>query len=455
MNKNYTDDIITAISTAPITSAIGIVRISGNGALNTIKNNFTADIQKIQPRKAVYGHFNGNNDNIIDQVILTFYQAPNSYTGEDVVEISCHGSPFIMNSIMRCVIENGGRTAQNGEFTKRAYLNGKIDLTQVEAVIDMIESESQFEIDNANFHLSGRYSHEIEQIRKNLLDNISQILAYIDFPDDEIADVSQQTLSSDIEKSLNSIETLYHSYKFGKFMKDGIKTAIIGKPNAGKSMLMNCLLGYDRSIVTSQAGTTRDVVRESVSFNGMKIVLSDTAGLRQTSDLIENLGIDKTIETLNNSDLILTVFDGSEELSQDDINLMEIVEKINAKKVAIINKNDLVLKLNAKKIKNYDNIVYISAKDNIGIDNLEAVISGLFNEMKTLKNSPVIMNLRQYECIVKVREILKRAKENIGFTPDIIITDMEDAVAILGEITGKTVSDEIMENIFSRFCVGK
>lgn len=445
MNRQF--DTIAAISTAPITAAIGIVRVSGKNAFPIVERIFDKPLNRI--KSVLHGNIL-DGEQRIDDVLVTVFQAPNSYTGEDVVEISCHGSLYVLKTVMRLLIENGARQAKNGEFTKRAFINGKMDLSQAEAVIDLIESETSMEAKIAVNSLEGRLSEKINRIRQHLLDLCGQIMAFIDFPDDEIADVSTQTLSSFIRNSLNQIQELINTYSQGLLIKSGLKTVICGKPNVGKSCLMNRMSGYDRSIVTDVAGTTRDIITESVVFGGIKMSLTDTAGIRTAFDTVEKIGVERAVSSLLEADLILFVSDISRPLDDEDNAVICELEKTNAAKIAVLNKCDLGNETPV--LTGFNQVVNISAKTGEGMDNLAKAVQQTFS---ALKKTDEAVNLRQYECLCRAEKALLHALDNICLTPDAVIVDVEDAVSALGEVIGKTISMEVVENIFSRFCVGK
>lgn len=451
-------DTITALSTAPFMSAIGVIRISGEKTFDIVEKIFSKSLIKASSHTVHHGFIHNKDGSILDDVIITIFKKPNSYTGEDIAEISCHGSLYIINTIQNLIISSGGRQASNGEFTKRAFLNGKLDMAQVEAVIDLIEAQSEKEVNNAINHLKGHLSIKINQIRNELLDISAQIMAYIDFPNDEIADVSHEFLCSSIKKAFESIQLLIKSYNSGQIIKNGIKTIITGKPNVGKSLLMNRLLGYDRSIVTEIEGTTRDIVEETVIFGGLKLVLSDTAGIREAIDIVEKIGVQRALDKLKNTELVLCVFDNSKELDEKDRRLYEYIKELDCKKIAVLNKTDIGKNLLEKEkefFESFDKTVVISALEGTGFDMLENEIKLLFEDGIITKNNEIVTNARQYQCLITANEALERAYENIELTPDVIETDIEDAIALLGEVVGKSVNSEIIENIFSRFCVGK
>lgn len=451
-------ETITALSTAPFMSAIAVIRISGDKTFDIIDKIFSKTLKNAPGNTVHHGFIQNEDGKVLDDVLVTVFKKPNSYTGEDVAEISCHGSLYIINSIQNLIISNGGRQAHNGEFTKRAFLNGKLDMLQVEAVIDLIESQSEKEVTNAITHLKGDLSKKINIIREDLLNISSQIMAYIDFPDDEIADVSEQTLSLAISTAIDGLNMLIKSFNTGQIIKNGIKTIITGKPNVGKSLLMNRLLGYDRSIVTEIKGTTRDIIEETATFGDLKLVISDTAGIRQTVDTVEQIGVERALDKIKNSDLILCVFDNSKALDEEDLALYSFIKDKKCKKMAVLNKTDLgksLIESEQEFFSVFDSKVVISALEGSGFENLEQELKNLFTDGIIENKNEIITNSRQYQCLVTAKHALDRAYENRFLTPDVIEIDIEEAISSLGEIMGKTVNAEIIENIFSRFCVGK
>ncbi len=443
------NETIAALSTAPYKAALGVIRMSGNDAVPIAQKVFSRELRSARSSSVIHGNIVDGRETVDDVLVSVFY-APNSFTGEDTVEISCHGGVYNCSRILRLLIKNGARQAKNGEFTKRAFLNGKLDLLKAEAIIDLIDSETKTEATAAINRLKGGLSDKINDIREKLIDISARLLAFIDYPDDEIEDTDADEMRKTVLYAYSELEKLIRSYDSGRLIKDGVKTVIAGKPNVGKSMLMNRLLGEDRCIVTSAAGTTRDVIEEKAEIGGVKLRLFDTAGLRDTDNEAEKIGVEKTLGKLEEAKLILCVFD----MTEKTVDVPEKISGATAKKIAVFNKLDLTSEKPGIPA-GFDRVVYISAKTGEGEEDLEKAVAELFPLSETAAESEMPANIRQFECLVAAKNELEHAVENIGITPDALLCDIEGAIGALGEMTGKTVSEEIIENIFSRFCVGK
>ena len=445
-------DTIIALSTAPVISATGVLRLSGNDAFEIVEKMFSGKLYDMNSHTVKYVKILDKKGNAVDEVLITVFRAPHSYTGENVVEISCHGSPYVLKKVTELAVENGARHAEAGEFTKRAFINGKLDLAQAEAVIDLIEAETAEESGIALKNLNGDLSCGVEKIRTFLIDICAQILAYIDYPDDEIVDTGAEELEKLVSKAFENTEKLKQSYTAGRIIKNGVSVVICGKPNVGKSSVMNRLAGFERCIVTDIAGTTRDVVEEKILFGGMKFLISDTAGIHEGIDDAEKKGIIMAEKKMREADLIFFVLDANTGIEEEDMFIIKKLEKVKGKKIALINKCD-IFDINFD-VPGFDSVIKISAKTGYGFDLLEQTVKESFSGIY-IKNNEILMNTRQYSCVCRACACLKNALDNIRLTPDVIITDLEEAVKALGEVTGKTVGEEIVENIFSRFCVGK
>ncbi len=450
------NETIAAISTAPFKAAIGVIRVSGPDALDIVGAVFSRDLNTAASSSVIHGNIVDGSETV-DDVLVSVYREPKSFTGENTVEISCHGGVYNCSRILRLLIKNGARQAKNGEFTKRAFLNGKLDLLKAEAIIDLIDSETKAEARSAISRMKGSLSDKINSVRDDLIALSAQLLAFIDYPDDDIADTDPEILRSHITNAYRQIEKLIKSYDSGRLIRDGVKTVIAGRPNVGKSMLMNRILGEDRCIVTSAAGTTRDVIEAAAELGGVKLRLFDTAGVRDADNEAEQIGVKKTLDKINEAELILCVFDISGAEIAFDEEFAEAVYNSSAKKIAVFNKTDLLSKGESacKNADGFDGCVNISAKTGDGMEELETQIAKLFPLGFEGEESCMLSNVRQYECLISAQNELEHALENINITPDALLSDIERAVGALGQMTGKTVSEEIIDNIFSRFCVGK
>ena len=453
------EDTIAAIATPIGTGGIGIIRISGTDALNVLQKIFRSREKNFVSHKIYYGFiFDAEKNNLlIDEVLVMIMLAPRTYTREDVVEINCHGGLVCVNKILDLVLKNGARLAEPGEFTKRAYLNGRIDLSQAEAVIDIINAQNNFANDIAFKQLKGKLSQEINLCMIKILDVLGQIEAAIDYPEEY--DIKTQDIYLNILKVAEQIKKLLDSADVVEIIKNGINIAIIGKPNVGKSSILNALSKKDSAIVTEIAGTTRDVIHEFINIGGVTAKILDTAGIHKTNDKIENLGIQKAFDCLKMADLILFVFDWSREFDVDDKNLIDICKKNDKKILFVANKFDLEQKLFLEKKDLNEELIKISAQKNLGIEDLVNKIKSLFLEKNILdKNDEVyICNKRHESALRKAYESLLKTLETIKneMPCDLISIDLRDAYDFLGEITGESVSDKIIDEIFSKYCVGK
>lgn len=456
------DDTIAAIATAIGEAGIGIVRISGKEAVSIASRVFLpkkkTEVYDIPSRHVVYGYACDIDGKVIDEVLLIIMRGPNSYTAEDVCEIHCHGGIIPVKRILDTVISFGARLAENGEFTKRAFLNGRIDLAQAEAVMDVISSKTNFGLENALSQLEGRLSHEIRENIKILLDVLSHIEASIDFPEHDIEDVTIQYIDENIDKTMKNIKRLIDTYDEGKIIRDGLKTAIIGRPNVGKSSLLNVILKENRAIVTEIPGTTRDIIEEYVNIGGILINIIDTAGIRNTEDVVEKLGVLRTKNAIDRADLIIYVIDVSSPLLDEDF---DIINMIKGRKVILVgNKMDIGVREDASYIEKVfsDNIIFISAKYKKGIEELENKIKSIvFGGYEKKSEGNIVSNARHKELLQKAYESLKRCQIDIkkGAEIDLLSLDIRDAWNYLGKITGDTVEEDIINEIFRKFCVGK
>lgn len=450
---------IAAISTPNAAGGIGIIRISGDDAFSITEKCFRAfsgkKVKDMAGYTAAYGEIKENNERL-DEAVIIVYKAPKSYTGEDVVEICCHGGLFIMQKVLRLVLSLGAVPAEAGEFTKRAFLNGKMDLAQAESVMNVISAQGTAALNAAQNTLKGNVSRKIDSIASSLVTAAAGLAAWADYPDEDIPAVENGELLKTIDSGINELDKLIDRYDSGKAVTQGVNTVICGKPNVGKSTLMNLLSGYSRSIVTSVAGTTRDVVEETVRIGDILLRLADTAGIRETTDEVESIGVEIAKERIETADLILAVFDISRPLTNEDRELLASCKDKPC--VAIINKDDLEKQFSEDEIKAYiSNTVTISAKDGECINELKAVLEKVLGTEGLDFSQEMLAGERQLNCAVKARECLKEAKFAIdsGMTVDAANVSIDCAIEELFTLTGKKASEEIVSEVFRKFCVGK
>ncbi len=452
---------IASISTAPGIGGIGIIRISGEKCfeiLNKIfypKNKYNID--DIKGYTIKYGHIK-EKEKIIDEVLVSFFKAPHSYTAENMCEINSHGGIVIMRRILDLCLKNGAELAQPGEFTKRAFLNGRIDLSQAEAVIDIINAKSDIEAKEGIKQLEGFLAQEIAKIKQKILDLMTNIEVSIDYPEYDVEELLDKEIAEKLENIKNELQKLEKSFYNGKIIKEGIKTAIIGKPNAGKSSLLNAILKEDRAIVTEYEGTTRDTIEEFVNINGIPLKLIDTAGIRETENEIEKIGIEKSKKLAKEADLSIVIIDSSKNIEKED---EEILKSVDCNKsIVVLNKSDLgsVFNKNIELLNSFKYVINISALKREGINELYDTISKMFNLNEiNLDNEIVITNERHRNIIKKAIINVEKAEESLknGMPIDIVAISIKDILSNLGEITGDVASEEIIDEIFARFCLGK
>lgn len=455
-------DTIAAISSAAGNSGIGIIRVSGDETIEVVDKIFrpankNKKLANVESHTVHYGHIM-DGDKTLDQVLVIVMKNPHSYTGEDTVEIDCHGGMLILKKVLDLVLKNGARTAEPGEFTKRAFLNGRIDLSQAEAVMDLINSKNDFALNSSIEQLKGGVSDAIKDIRKDIIYHIAFIESALDDPEHISLDGYDEEITEMLNENINKISKLVNSFDNGRIMKEGIKTVILGKPNAGKSSLLNLMLGEDRAIVTDIEGTTRDTLEENINFNGLSLKIIDTAGIRDTEDLVERIGVNKAKEIAKEGDLIIYVVDGSRELDDND---REIIKLINDKQaIILVNKSDMDTVINIDELKKDSNrdVILFSAKNGEGMDQLEEEIRNMFYSGKVTYNDQVyITNARHKEALENALESLKQVKNSVdaGMPEDFYSIDLMDAYTDLGLIIGESVEDDLVNEIFSKFCMGK
>ena len=448
-----TYDTIAAISTALGPSAINIVRMSGDDVFSIIDKLFKGpNLSQVKSHTIHYGKIVDEGKQV-DEVLVSVFRAPKTFTAEDMVEINCHGGSYVAQRILELLIAHGARLAEKGEFTERAYLNGRIDLTQAESVIDIIEARSDYSLTLANKGLDGEIHALISSLREELLTIVAQIEVNIDYPEyDDVETLTTDILSPRIHSLRERIQNILGTARVGKIIREGIKTVIIGRPNVGKSSVLNALLREEKAIVTEIQGTTRDVVEGEINIGGLVLRLMDTAGIRDSDDLIERMGIDKTKQMIGEADLVLYVLDNNEPLREEDERLLELTE--DKKRIIIINKIDLENKLNH----HFERSVQISALRNVGIDTLETKIKDLFLEGGlSVEHDTFLSNTRHIAKMRQVKSMLDDAAASAeAMMPvDIIEIDLKSAWEALGEIIGQSAQSELLDELFSRFCLGK
>lgn len=453
----YSPDTICALATAPGIGAIAIIRISGREAITICNKIFSGkDLSTVASHTLHFGTIN-DGDKIIDEVLVSVFKDKNSFTGENSIEISVHGSPYIQQQVIQLLLNNGAKTAKPGEFTLRAFLNGKLDLSQAEAVADVITAESESAHELAMNQMRGGFSNEIQKLREQLIHFASLIELELDFGEEDVEFADRVDLKLLVKKLNKALSDLVESFDYGNVIKTGVPVAIVGRPNAGKSTLMNALLKEDRAIVSDIPGTTRDTIEENLNIGGIQFRFIDTAGLRITTDEIEKMGVEKAMEQIEKSALYIYLFDINELTVQD---VAEDLAKLNEDlpRLVIANKTDLV---DDKPIAAFDDAdfycYYISAKENDSLDLLKETLLNAVNENKVDNNDTVITNARHYEALSKANESLTKVLEGLGnnITGDFLAMDIRQALYQLGEITGDITTDDLLENIFSKFCIGK
>ena len=463
--KDYLcEDTIAAISTPIGKGAIGIVRISGRKALEILKEIYRTKSGKkkeeFEDRKMTYGVIVDDKGKEIDEVLAVYMKAPKTFTGEDVVEIHSHGGTVVVRKILREVLKRGARLAEPGEFTMRAFVHGRIDLLQAEAINDLINATNEMSAQVAVNQLEGKLSQKIKKIRDKLLELKAFVEVGVDFPEEEVEIMESAQVKERLNEIKRQIENLLKSYKDGKILKEGIKVAIVGRPNVGKSSLLNAILNEERAIVTEIPGTTRDVIEESVTFHGLPLRLIDTAGIREAEDVVEKIGIERSLKSIENADVVLFVIDGSQGLTEEDKKLAEKL-KNRGNVIVVINKKDAGLKVSCKDVKDFKACVEISAKTGEGLEKLAETIGRIVMfepEREIGSDEAVISNERQKQLLEKALESVNKVLNTLesGYeSPEFLSIDIDEALKYLGELIGEVTTEDMLDIIFSRFCIGK
>ena len=449
---------IAAVSTGNVISAIGIIRLTGDDCAAIAGKVFTLNngkpLSEAPDKKLILGQLHDKEGRVIDSCCAIYSRGPWSYTGEDTVEFHCHGSPAVLSAGLEALYIAGAKPAKRGEFTKRAFLNGKLGLTEAEAVIDLIEADTAEAAANAAGQVGGRLQKQLEPIYDDLVNLCSHFHAVLDYPDEDIEDFGLSSYESALKADAKALQRLLATYNQGRILRSGVAAAIVGKPNVGKSSLLNALAGYDRVIVTDIPGTTRDTVEETVMLGATKLRLIDTAGIRETSDTVEAIGVERSKQAVENADLVLFVCDGSKALDEQDEAIIDLCcEHENA--VALINKSDLGDAVEPSDLP-FMNVIRVCAKTGQGLDQLADVVDVLF-EGEAPCDGSILTNARQFDAIRRANDAMLSALKGLrlGLTPDAVLTDVEEAMAAMGEVTGATVREDITARIFERFCVGK
>ena len=473
--ENYKNDTIAAIATALSDSGIGIIRISGDDAIYIVDSIFRSPsgkriLTKVQSHTVHYGYIVDKEENVIDEVMVVVMKAPKSYTTEDTVEINCHGGVLVVQKVLQTVLENGARISEPGEFTKRAFLNGRIDLSRAEAVIDVIHSQNEYALSSSVSQLKGRLSDKIHKLREDILYQIAFIESALDDPEHISLDGYPEQLAVKVTYFQQEIAKLLATADNGRLIKEGISTVIVGKPNAGKSSLLNMLLGEDRAIVTEIAGTTRDALHETINLHGISLNMIDTAGIHETQDVVEKIGVERAKKYAMDADLILYVVDASGNIDEDDQNIISLLD--DKKAIILLNKSDLENKITeeslkenlVKRLKHSEDIRILRtstidpSSENSGMEELEETIRNMFFEGKLKQNNElVVTNLRHKEALQDALNSLKLVERSIedGMPEDFYSIDLTSAYASLGKIIGEEVDEDVVNEIFSKFCMGK
>lgn len=455
------NDTIAAISTAIGEAGIAIVRMSGDDSVNIIDEIFVSASGKkmveAENRKFLYGHI-ADGDKLIDEVLVVKMKGPHSYTAEDIVEIHCHGGVVSVKRILNLILSKGARLAEKGEFTKRGFLNGRIDLTQAEAVIDMIKAKTDISFDMGLNQLSGALSEVLNKLKDELVSMQALIVANIDFPDEDIEDAAYHDLMERSDKILEKMNNLLDNSKNSRLLRDGINTVILGKPNVGKSSLLNGLLKYDRAIVTDIAGTTRDIIEDYINLDGVLLKITDTAGIRETDDEVEKIGVNIAREKLKEADLVIAIFDISRDFDKDDEEILNLIK--DKKHITILNKDDLDQKISDEEIEKYfkDDYLRLSVMENESVKKIENLIIDLFFDGELqISSDSILSNIRHINALKEAKKALLDVNESLKEKVflDLIEVDLENVISHISEITGTITTEDILDRVFSDFCIGK
>jgi len=454
-------DTIAAVATSMGEGGISIIRLSGSKAIDIIDRIFRGknnrSIRDIKTYTMRYGYIVDSEGKDLDEVIVTYMKGPRSFTAEDTIEINCHGGVVVTNSILKEVIKAGARLAEPGEFTKRAFLNGRIDLSQAEAVIDIIQAKTELSAKSAVMQSEGKISKEISELRDRLLRVIAHIEATVDYPEDDLEEVTNEKATKDLTEILHKIDELLEYAEEGKILREGLKLVIVGKPNVGKSSLLNALLMEKRAIVTDVPGTTRDVIEEYINLSGVPVQIVDTAGIRETEDVVEKIGVEKSKEKIEEADLIVFMMDLSRDIDEEDFEIFNHIKDKNY--VVLLNKSDLNSKIEDHILKflPQEKVYKISAKTGEGISSLKNIIKDMFFKGEISSDDIFITNNRHKEALIRAKENLQGSLDTLRtvFAIDLASIDLRNAWSNLGEITGDTLEEDIIHKIFSKFCLGK
>ena len=458
-NKIMKENTIAAIATPEGNAGLGVIRISGENAFQIADRIYKSKrgrlLADIPPYTASFGYVYKNNEKM-DECVALVFRAPHSYTGENTVELSCHGGRYLLGQVLEAAIEAGALPAGPGEFTKRAFLNGKMDLTRAESVMDLIAAQGRAAMEAAFRQHEGALFKKIKTVREQLTEISADIAAWVDFPEEDVPELDPALLEKRLKEAEGVLQNLIERYEAGRVIREGIETVIAGRPNSGKSTLMNQLAGYEKSIVTDLPGTTRDIIEEEIRFAGLVLKISDTAGIREAKEPVEKLGVERALKRIQTAELVIAVFDGSEKLSPDDRRLMELCKGKNA--IAVINKADLAQKIEKEEVRKFSRrTVEISAKTGKGLDELEKAVGECAGTRDLRPGSAMLANRRQLSCAVNAKDSLKRAIADIqsGITLDAVNVDIDGAEDALYELTGEKASESVIEKVFEKFCVGK